>query len=161
MLQAGVIHLYIGVAGQTERALETQPLFRDRMRVVVREGHPLGSQPMTPRSYAEAPHLLVSPRREGESIVGRALEAAGYARRVAVEVPYFSLVPGLLAVSDLVATVPERVAELFADLHPVEILEPPLELPDIEICMAWHPTFAADPAQIWLRDVVASVCREL
>lgn len=159
-LQQGVVHLYIGVPGQTERALETRYLFSDRMRVVVRRGHPLCAGAVSLEAYADSPHLLVSPRRESGSIVARALAEAGYTRRLAVEVPYFSLVPELLRGSDLVATVPERIATLYARDHDVEVLAPPLALPGIEIVMAWHPTFAADPAQIWLREVVASVCRE-
>lgn len=160
-LQQGAVHLYVGVAGQTERALATEPLFADRMRVVVRRGHPLAEGEPSIGAYADAAHILVSPRREAGSIVSRALSATGRGRRVAIEVPYFSLVPELLEGSDLVATVPERIASLFARAHDVEVLAPPLALPDVEICMAWHPTFAADPARVWLRDIVSSVCREL
>lgn len=155
-LQAGIVHLYLGVLGQTERALVTKPLFQDRFRVVVRRGHSL-SDAMSLEAYAAASHVLVSPRREAGSVVTRALAELGHARRIAIEVPYFSLVPALLAESELVATLPERLAEHFADEHPVDLLEPPLALRDIQVGMAWHPTFDADPAQLWLRDVVAEV----
>lgn len=160
-LQTGVVQLYIGVPGETERALQTRSLFADRLRVVVRAGHPLSSGPVDIQAYASAPHVLISPRRERSSIVSRGLAAAGHTRRVAIEVPYFSLLPGLLEDSDLVATVPERVAELFAARYDLELLEPPVELPAIDICMAWHPAYTADPASIWLRDMVSAVCRDL
>lgn len=160
-LQAGLVHLYIGVAGQTERSLETQPLFTDRLRVLVRTGHPLDGAALNVDTYARANHVLVSPRQEGGSIVDRTLAETGLGRRIAVEIPYFSLLPGLLAESDLVATVPESVAELFADQYPVVILEPPLEIPSVQICMAWHPGFAADPAHLWLREMVASTASEI
>lgn len=160
-LQAGHVHLYVGVVAETERALEVRRLFTDRLRVLVRTGHPLAARTLDIAAYAEAPHVLVSPRRERGSIIARALEEAGHARRVAVEVPYFSLLPGLLLASDVIATVPERIAEMFANQFPLAILEPPLSLPEIETCMAWHPTYAADPAQVWLRDLVRTVSREL
>lgn len=159
-LQQGLVDLYVGVAGEAERSLETEPLFVDRMRLVVRTDHPLCADPSL-ESYADAAHILVSPRREAGSIVSRALSEEGYTRRIAIEVPYFSLVPELVAQSDLVATVPERVATLFTTRHPVTVLPPPLPLPDLEVCMAWHPTFATDPAILWLREVVATVCRAL
>lgn len=160
-LQAGTVHLYVGVLGRMERALETQPLFLERLRVVVRKDHPLREDPVDLETFATAPHLLVSPRREAGSIVTRALAEAGYTRRVAVEVPYFALVPTLLEGSDLVATLPERLAEQFADAHDLEVLESPLPLPDVEIGMAWHPVFSADPAQRWLRSLVAEVARRM
>jgi DNA-binding transcriptional LysR family regulator len=161
-LQQGIVHVYIGVSGDTERALETQALFEDPLVVVVRRGHPLTrKRAKRLETYAEASHILVSPRRESGSAVTRALAAAGHDRRLALEVPYFGQVPDLLVESELVATVPRRIAEIYERDHPVELLEPPLDLPTIEICMAWHPTFASDPAQIWLRNLVARVCREL
>ena len=49
-------------------------------------------------------------------------------------------------------------ADHFAAARPeLVVREAPLELPSVEICMAWHPTFAADPALVWLREVVARV----
>lgn len=160
-LQQGLVHLYLGVPGDTERSLETARLFTDSMSVLVRRGHPLGKGRMKVEAYAGARHILVSPRRESGSLVARALAAAGHTRRLAVEVPYFSLVPELLADSDLVATVPERIARQFARDHELELLKPPIPLPELEICMAWHPAFAAEPARVWLRELVASVCRAL
>lgn len=160
-LQQGLVHLYIGVPGQTERALQMQHLFTDSFSVVVGSENPLCAGGMTIDSYASLPHILVSPRREAESIISRELGAVGHTRRVAIEVPYFSIVPQLLKKSNLVATVPTRIASLYAEDHGVEVLAPPMPLPEIEICMAWHPTFSADPAQIWLRELVASVSQEL
>lgn len=157
LMQRGVVHLYVGVAGQTERALQTRLLFSDPLRVVARRGHPLAKGRMSVRAYAEAPHILVSPRQEAGSLVTRALAAAGYARRVALEVPYFSLVPSLVVGSDRIATVPERMARAFAAQHPLQVLTPPLPLPPVEICMAWHPAFASEASQVWLRELVAQV----
>lgn len=158
-LEAGVIHLYIGVHGQTERALVSTPLFSDDFCVVVREGHPLCATELTLESYAAADHIHVSPRREQGSIVKRTLEAAGQSRRVAVEVPYFAVVPTLLADSDLVATVPSSIAKKWGEEGNLALLTPPLQLPALDICMASHPTFAGDPAQTWLRDAVQAVAK--
>lgn len=152
-LEEGVVHLYVGVHGQTERALTAEPLFDDPFTLVVRPEHPLCDEP-TVEAYAAAAHVHVSPRRERGSIVGRMLEESGHARRVAVEVPYFALVPDLLASSDLVATVPTSVARRWQEERGLVLLPPPIPLPPLAICMAWHPTFSNDPAQAWLRAMV-------
>jgi DNA-binding transcriptional LysR family regulator len=159
-LAEGVVQLYVGVKGQTERALETTTLHHEQLRILVRRGHPLASSPPTVEDYAAAAHVHVSPRREAGSIVDRGLAAGGFERTVALEVPYFGLLPGVLEGSDLVATVPGRIAELLATefgltTHPV-----PLDLPEFEVCMAWHPTFAAEPSLVWLRDAVARAACE-
>jgi DNA-binding transcriptional LysR family regulator len=94
-LEEGVVDLYVGVRGETERGLDTELLHRESFAVLVRQDHPLLQDPSAD-TYARAAHVHVSPRREGGSIVDRALEAQGLERRIAVEVPYFSLVPELL-----------------------------------------------------------------
>ena len=156
-LARGAVHLYVGVRGQTERALETAPLFDDTLCVLMRARHPLAKRRLDAAAYVAHPHVHVSPRREDGSLVERALAAKGLSREVAIEVPYFAMVPPLLAESDLLATVPARIAARFAKDQKLAVREYPLALPPIGICMAWHPTFAADPAQRWLREAVARV----
>lgn len=158
-LAEGLVHLYVGVRGQTERALTTHTLHRDELRVVMGRNHPLASASLTLETYASAAHVHVSPRRETASIVDRGLAAVGRSRTVAVEVPYFALVPGLLLASELIATVPGRIAAHFAHAYGLVVRPPPLEFAGFEVCMAWHPTFATDPAQLWLREAVARACK--
>lgn len=134
-LAEGSVHLYVGVRGETERALATRTLHEEALCVVM------------------DPH----PRRETGSIVERGLAELGRSRVVAVEVPYFALVPDLLAGSALLATVPSRIAARFAHTHGLVVRDVPLALPRLEICMAWHPAFAADPSGVWLRELVARV----
>ena len=108
-LEAGTVDLYVGVQGTMERGLTTQSLFRDPLVVVVRPDHPLLSAALTPEHFVLWPHLQISPRREGRSLVGHALAARGLDRRIAIEVPYFTLAPSLLRDSDLIATCVEFI----------------------------------------------------
>ena len=153
-LERGAVDLYVGVLGSNEAGLATDPLHRETFAVLVREGHPLTEAPSA-EVWARAPHLHVSPRREAGSVVDRALTQAGLERRIAVEVPYFALVPDLLAGSDLVATVPRRLGELFSARHGLRLLEPPLPLPSIDVHAGWHPRFEGEPGLRWLRGQLA------
>ena len=157
-LADGSVQLYVGVRGQTERALTTQTLHRDPLVVVFGPEHPLARRrTLSLEAYAATPQVHVSPRREPGSIVDRGLAEAGLDRQIAVEVPYFALVPALLLGSRLLATVPARLAEQFVAQFGLVVRPAPLELPELDVCMAWHPSFASEPAHQWLRDqVVAS-----
>lgn len=156
-LAEGTVQLYVGVRGQTERALETEALHVERLRVVLRADHLLARGPLTLERYAAAAHVHVSPRREPGSIVDRGLAELGFERTVAIEVPYFALLPDLLTSSDLIATVPARIAEYFAEQHALAVIDAPLPLPEFEVCTAWHPTFTTEPSLIWLREAVRRV----
>jgi DNA-binding transcriptional LysR family regulator len=125
----------------------------------MRKAHPLAKKGLSLQTYASLPHLHVSPRRERGSVVSRALSELGLERRVAVEVPYFSLVPALLQDSNLIATVPTHLAKRFALEHNLSVLPPPLKLPEFEMCMAWHPRFEREPGLVWLRDLLSKVAR--
>lgn len=159
-LAQGTTHLYVGVRSQTERALETRVLYPERLVMLVRRGHPFAGAPPSLDAFADAEHVHVSPRREAGSIVGRGLAASGHDRKVALEVPFFALLPDILSNSDLVATVPARIGDLFAREFEFVVQPIPLELPGFEVCMAWHPTFAADPALVWFRDAVGRVASD-
>lgn len=156
-LAEGVAQLYLGVRGQTERALETEDLYEEELVILVRRDHPFAADPPSLEAYVEAEHVHVSPRREAGSIVARGLASTGHERRVAVEVPFFALLPDLLRASDLVATVPGRLARRFAEQLGFAVQPVPVELSRFDVCMAWHPTFAADPSLVWLREAVARV----
>lgn len=157
-LEAGAVDLYVGVLGEAERGLESALLHRDPFRVVVRAGHPLLADPSAER-YVAFGHVHVSPRRDSGSIVERALAEAGLERRIAAELPYFGLLPALLERSDLVATVPERLARLFRDQHGLALLHAPIPLPPIDVHLAWHPRFDGEPGSAWLRSQLEAVDR--
>lgn len=159
-LERGVVDLYLGVQGAAERGLETRLLYREGFAVVTRAGHPLAASDGDIEAYVRWPHVHVSPRREAGSLVDRALGELGLGRRVAVEVPFFGLLPGLLADSELVATVPETVALRWAADPALRVAPAPVSLPRITICAAWHPTFAREPGLVWLRDLLVSVARD-
>ncbi len=160
-LQAGVADLYLGVQADSERGLNSTPLFQESFCLLVHSAHPLGGSELSVQDYADFPHVHVSPRRETGTVVGRALAALGLTRQVAVEVPYFSLVPALLQNSPLVATVPRSLGRLFAEQYGLCLLDPPLELPQISICMAWDRRFQQEPGHQWLRETVTQLSATL
>ena len=66
----------------------------------------------------------------------------------------------LLANTDLIATVPERVAQMLVRIAQVKALPPPFELPTFSIKQHWHERYQHDPANRWLRAVVADLFLE-
>ncbi len=102
-------------------------------------------------------HMLVAPSGTPGGVVDEVLAELGEKRRVAMAVPHFLLAPYVVASSDLILTAGTRVAEAFAELLPVEIVEAPVKLPSYEFRMYWHERNHQDPAHRWFRDVVRAV----
>jgi DNA-binding transcriptional LysR family regulator len=63
--------------------------------------------------------------------------------------------------NDLVVTLPTRAALLKRDNPRVVLREPPLEIPPLELKMAWSPLLQHNPANRWLRKLIADTAREL
>jgi DNA-binding transcriptional LysR family regulator len=137
-------------------SLRSRALLRERFVCVMRRGHPLAGG-MTVEQFAAASHAFVAPRGSPGGVVDDALGRLGLRRRVALALPHFLVIPHIIATTDLIVTLAERVAVAFAHL-PIEITAPPLELPGFTVAMMWHERLDADPGHRWLRSLIAEVC---
>ncbi|SBW03147.1 LysR family transcriptional regulator [uncultured Alphaproteobacteria bacterium] len=130
--------------------LRMRRLFDETYVAIVRRDHPRVGDVLDLDGYCALDHVVVSPR--GGGFVGpadAALAAHGRARRVALSVPGFLIVPEIVARSDLVALVPSRIARDHAAR--VRIFPPPIPVPGFAMAMVWHDRTADHPAQQWLR----------
>jgi DNA-binding transcriptional LysR family regulator len=158
-LQTGKLDLAIGFAHAAPVELHSQILFSDRFICAVRADHPGVGRRLTPRQYADLPHVMVSPSGGVTGVVDSALSLHGLERRVAVTVPHFVVAPHVVAQSDCIVTLAERVARSFAEILPLRLLKPPVVLPGFRVAMIWHERSAHDPAQQWLRETLKAVSR--
>jgi DNA-binding transcriptional LysR family regulator len=158
-LREGAVDLETGVVGKsTSPELRTQALFRDRFVGVVRMGHPLSHEEVTPAHYAARRHINVSRDGAAKGPIDEALALLGLERDVAVVVSGFSTALALARASDLIASVPERHTGILRDgMHSFPL---PIALPGITVAMLWHPRMDADPVHRWLRGCVRDICAE-
>ena len=69
-------------------------------------------------------------------------------------VPYHTTAMRSLIGTDLVATVPRRIAESEASNPSVRIAKAPAVLGTFNYLMAWHTRMNTDAAHIWLRSII-------
>jgi len=161
-LAAGEIDLAIAPLGTGTGALAAEPLWTDRLVTLVGPDCPLHEQ-MTIEDYAAAGHLVdaghvqVSADGIGTSVVDAILAARGLRRRIVLVLPNSAGVPFVVAATDLVATLPSRIARGLAAVPDVRVLTPPL--PDVEVSphMFWHRRSDGDPLQVWLRAAIREI----
>jgi DNA-binding transcriptional LysR family regulator len=72
-----------------------------------------------------------------------------------VQISHFHGVAALVTSTDLIATVPSRLAESMKRLTGVKVFAPPIALPKIKVSLYWHERFHRDPGNIWLRSIYA------
>jgi len=141
--------------------VRTRPLFSDRLVGIARADHALFERPLSLEAYCQYPHVAVKPADGADmynALIDTAMRNVGQQRRIVLSKPTFLGVPFLIAQSDLVATLPERIAQRFLDLAPIRIFEPPLTLAPINVVLMWHDRTHNSPLHRWLRDTIADVC---
>lgn len=153
-LEAGSIDLAIGVFRETAAGLYQQLLFDERLVAVVRRDHPRVTGALDAALLADLPHLLVSPRGRGKGPVDRLLSAEGRRRHVAYAGPHFLAAPAVVAATDLVLSVGERLARRFAEAYPLRVVELPFAKTPAHVISLWHERTHRDAGQAWLRALV-------
>lgn len=133
--------------------LRRRSLFHERYVLAARAGHPVLKRRPTLAKFCRQEHAIVSPDGGGfQGATDRALAAVGLQRNVVLSVPHFLSLLHVLASTDLVAMVPERLA----GNHPgVGVVSAPLEIPGFEMLMLWPERLHRDPAHQWLRSLVS------
>jgi DNA-binding transcriptional LysR family regulator len=162
-LQRGDLDLLLGVAGPeaSRPGLQSLQLITERLVCVVREGHPLTRGRLTLQRFAAAKHVLIAPRGHPGGPIDDALAARSLKRQIAVAVPHFLAAPHIVAQTDLVLTMAERVAASFATVLPLRILELPFQLPPVRGLMLWHERHASDPAHTWFRQRLTAMATDV
>jgi len=153
-MEAGHINLAIGLLPQLKAGFFQRRLFRQRYVCMFRQGHPLGKRKLSLDEFSSARHVVVVSEGTGHGKVDELLDRGGVARNVVLTVPHFVAVGHLLQHSDLVATVPERLAQALAGPFELAYVKHPAALPEIAINLIWHAKYHKDPANEWLRNLV-------
>lgn len=157
-LASGAFDLAVTAAGWQPPRMPTRRLCRERYVLVMSARHPLARRRRVGVAQLCAyDHVLVSP--SGGAFAGpvdEALARRGRHRRVRLSVPGFALVPDLLADSDLLSVLPERLVAGRRDLHTCRA---PVGPDPVDMVAVWHPRLDGDPAHRWLRDTLAEVAQ--
>lgn len=154
-LANGQLDLAIGLLPQLQRGFYKRQLFSQRYVCLMRAGHPLAGALLSAEAFEAAEHLRVLAAGTGHGQVDEALARHGLRRRIRLSVPHFVAVGHLLAGTDLLATVPERLAQALVGPFGLVQQAVPAPLPGAAISLYWHARQHKDPASRWLRDALA------
>jgi len=153
----------LGIAPTPRRLpkeLLARPVYRERVVCIARRGHP-AMRKLTLARFLAAPHMIVLPNVRTPSRLDVALAKLGHARRVALSVPHFLMLPSLLPGTDMLGTVAERVARHFAPIVGLDVRPLPFALPHYESTMVWHRSHDQDAGHAWLRRLIAAEAGKL
>jgi DNA-binding transcriptional LysR family regulator len=124
-------------------------------------------------AYLEANHIWVSKTGFGVGVgvnpedvqrlgwVDEALAKIGGKRRISVFTRHYQVAMLLAQQHDLVATLPSKAAKLNQDNQRFVVKDPPFNIPDFDLKMAWSPLLHHNAGHQWLRHLIIDAAVKL
>lgn len=108
----------------------------------------------TLQKYIEARHVVVEAPTRSQGLLESYVQKRGIHRNAALTTPHFMSLPQILSGTDLIATVPDAIADSFADNRRLARLPLPFRSPVFDAHLHWSKSVSNDPAHRWLRGIL-------
>lgn len=159
MLASGGLDLAIDVPIPTSEDIHRELLLRDTLCTVVRRGHRLARQRLTPERWLSIQHVVVSARPSGPVLEDHLLQQHDLRRDILLRCQHYSAACRVVAQTDCMLLLPRRYADRFAAAFGLIIKPPPLPMQPLELLMYWHRNADSDSSLHWLRKRIANPFR--
>ncbi|MCY0385764.1 LysR substrate-binding domain-containing protein [Robbsia sp. Bb-Pol-6] len=162
-LETGKVDVVVGNWPEPPEQLHLSNLFADRIVCLVSRRHPLAAQDaLSVNDYLNAGHLAPTPYSVGQrGAIDLHLMRERLKRRVVVTLPYFNLVPYVLAESDLLFTTTQIFADHYVRLLPLKVLSAPPGFPAMRYYQLWHERTHRSDEVRWLRGLIADAAQRI
>ena len=136
-------------------SLRTVRLRPVRWICAVDRNHPTIGDTLTAEQFLALPHVFGRPSgysASAEELVRRLFDTD-------LTVPSLLHLPLVLPGTNYVATVPERVVQLFSVSTPMKTFPLPFPAPDHYEILIWHRRNESDPAHAWVRELIVALAQ--
>ncbi|WP_454862671.1 LysR family transcriptional regulator [Paraburkholderia fungorum] len=156
MLVGREVDLVVGHLNIARQTIRHAHVFSDECVVVtrMREDSPIGKSTLTLEEFQSASHVAI---KQLDDFIESALEELNIRRTIVMRMPNYFALPSVMALSNLLCTIPSRVARHFQSSMPLEVFDVPFPCPVFDVRMHWHTRFDSDPAHAWLRETFLSL----
>jgi len=145
-----------GLASQTASA----GIFTEHYVCLFRRGHPIIKKTLTLEQFQQCAHVMVSSPFSRLNVFVDIL-AEQFRRNVALQVVHFTSVPAIVAQTELIVTLPSRVARIFSSTHQLRSMPLPLEIPSFDVRLHWHARNEGDHGHKWMRQLMVRILSKL
>ncbi|MBD1554455.1 LysR family transcriptional regulator [Pseudomonas typographi] len=141
-------------------SLRSRHLFDERYVLIGRHRHPGLREGLSVEQFARLDQVIVSLRGGSFTTpVDEGLAALGYKRNVVLSAASFLFLPEIVAHSDFVALVPERLVR--GRHEALKVVECPFPVPGFAVSMLWHERNHGHNGQRWVREVILALAGNL
>ena len=167
-VELGKVDMAINRFEELPMSFHQKVIWYDTFSCMVNKEHPCLPD-LDLDSYLNHQHVWVSKTGFGVGVgidpnevqklgwVDAELAKLGKKRDIRVFTRHYHMALWLAKEQGLIATLPTKATEIYADSPDVVVLEPPFDIPPIALKMAWSPLLHHDAGHIWLRRLIVEV----
>ncbi|MDJ0879651.1 MAG: LysR family transcriptional regulator [Halieaceae bacterium] len=171
-VERGKVDLVINRFDSMPQSFHQNTVWTDSFSCLLSVDNPL-LKDFTLENYLKAQHVWVSKTGMGVGVgvnpedvqrlgwVDSAIAKLGKKRHITVFTRHYQAAMILAERNDLVVTLPSLAAQLQHDNPRLVIKTPPLDIPPLELKLAWSPLLQHNPANRWLRQLIVETGREV
>lgn len=153
-LRVGRLDLAIGnlpaLAGRTRH----HRLFHEDYVCMTRRRHGLPTRTLTLEQYLAFPHVLVGSLESAHHQIEESFRKRNIHRKIALQVPHFTVVPHILAHTEWIVTLPRRTVQLLNPADEFVMYDLPVDISGVTVTVHWHADFDTHDANRWIRELV-------
>ncbi|WP_417506861.1 LysR family transcriptional regulator [Marinomonas gallaica] len=161
-LNSSGIHLASSMSLARPEGVCSLPIGEDRCVCLMSLHHPLAKQTtLCVDDLLAYAHIKIHAGGDKDSFVEQELSKLGLARRITLNVPFFSAAAQALCKQPLLLVTPEHIARHLAVEHELTYKPLPIPTPLDKYWLVWHEKYDKDPSHIWVRNLVRQVMTDV
>ncbi|MFO1082403.1 MAG: LysR family transcriptional regulator [Reyranellaceae bacterium] len=155
-LSGGRLDVALDVLLPLSGEVQRRQVATEQLVVMARSGHPAVGRVLTLATYLSQGHVQVSSRPGGPSVEDFEISRLGGRRDVRLRCQHYAAACRVVSESDLLLTLPERYARPPNPTFGNRVLAFPARVPAFQTFLYWHKNADGDPANAWLRTLIAA-----
>ena len=128
-----------------------RPIGLHSFACLLRADHPIRGDRIRVADFLAARHIVVAAQGRSQEVFETFLASKGLSRRVGLRTPHFMSLPMIIATTDLVATVPQALADFFVGSYGLRQVRLPFRPPVFQSNLYWSRSVDVQPTHQWLR----------
>ncbi|MBY4678165.1 LysR family transcriptional regulator [Marinobacterium sp. CAU 1594] len=153
-LESRAVDLVVGLESfhKIPKGLQQQPWKQEKLVCLVGEHNEQVGDQLSLQQFIGQPHIQFTDMAGGRlGAVDLWLAERQLSRQTISCNLNYTAAARIVSMTDAIITLPQQMAELFMQMLPVRMVQPPAGLDSVEMTLIQHPLYAQDPAVCWLR----------
>jgi len=157
MLESGEADLAIGFMPQLEAGFYQTVLFDQTFVCMVSAHHPRIREGLSLQQFEAEDHAVISSSGSAPLLIDQEIARLGLKRKISLKIPNFIGAALVVEHTDLIITIPARLAEVVQGRAALKTFAVPFPLPQYAVKQHWHERYHNDSGTRWLRRVIAEL----